>query len=100
MSAPIWYPAWFPRDFEVVSVSRGVRAPYQPHGARKSVRTVTLSREAEEQTGAFGPKIRDLRPDIVIDMICFTKRARDIWSRPCAVRRGISCTRNDLGTRP
>jgi nucleoside-diphosphate-sugar epimerase len=59
--------------FEVVSVSRGVRAPYQPHGAWKCVRTVTLSREAEEKTGAFGPKIRDLRPDIVIDMICFSE---------------------------
>ena len=59
--------------FEVVSVSRGVRAPYQPHGAWKFVRTVTLSREAEEKTGAFGPKIRDLRPDIVIDMICFSE---------------------------
>jgi nucleoside-diphosphate-sugar epimerase len=34
---------------------------------------VTLSREAEEKTGAFGLKIRDLRPDIVIDMICFSE---------------------------
>jgi nucleoside-diphosphate-sugar epimerase len=32
-----------------------------------------MSREAEEKTGAFGRKIRDLRPDIVIDMICFTE---------------------------
>jgi hypothetical protein len=59
--------------FEVVSVSRGQRAPYQPHGAWKFVRTVTLSRETEENVGAFGRKIRELRPDIVIDMICFTE---------------------------
>jgi nucleoside-diphosphate-sugar epimerase len=59
--------------FEVVSVSRGQRAPYQPHGAWKFVRTVTLDREAEENAGAFGRKIHDLRPDIVIDMICFTE---------------------------
>src|SRR5271166_517305 len=59
--------------FEVVSVSRGERAPYQPHGAWKFVRTVNLSREGEEKTGAFGQKIRDLRPDIVIDMICFNE---------------------------
>jgi nucleoside-diphosphate-sugar epimerase len=59
--------------FEVVSVSRGQRPPYQPHGAWKFVRTVTLSREAEESAGAFGRKIRELRPDIVIDMICFTE---------------------------
>ena len=59
--------------FEVVSVSRGQRAPYQPNGAWKLVRTVTLSRDAEEEVGAFGRKIRELRPDIVIDMICFTE---------------------------
>jgi nucleoside-diphosphate-sugar epimerase len=64
-------------EFEVVSVSRGQRPPYQSHGAWKFVRTVTLSREAEESAGAFGRKIRELRPDIVIDMICFTE-ARDI----------------------
>ena len=33
--------------FEVVSVSRGKRAPYQPNGAWKFVRTVTLTREAD-----------------------------------------------------
>ena len=59
--------------FEVVSVSRGQRAPYQPNGAWKFVRTVTLDREAEEKAGDFGRKIRELRPDIVIDMICFTE---------------------------
>jgi hypothetical protein len=37
------------------------------------VRTVTLSREAEENAGTFGGKIREMRPDIVIDMICFTE---------------------------
>jgi len=59
--------------FEVISVSRGQRAPYQPHGAWKSVRTLALDRDAEEKAGTFGPKIRELRPDIVIDMICFTE---------------------------
>jgi hypothetical protein len=33
---------------------------------------VTLDREAEDRAGTFGAKISDLRPDIVIDMICFT----------------------------
>ena len=59
--------------FEVINISRRERAPYQPHGAWKSVRTVKLSRQAEEEAGAFGRKIRELRPDIVIDMICFTE---------------------------
>jgi nucleoside-diphosphate-sugar epimerase len=59
--------------FEVTSVSRGQRSPYQAHGAWKSVRTMVLDRDAEEKAGTFGQKIRDLRPDIVIDMICFTE---------------------------
>jgi nucleoside-diphosphate-sugar epimerase len=59
--------------FEVISVSRGERAPYQPHGAWNSVRKVTLDREAEEKAGLFGQKIRALKPDIVVDMICFTE---------------------------
>src|SRR5258708_9353044 len=59
--------------FEVVSVSRGEREPYQPHGAWKSVRKVSLSREEEERAGTFGRKISELLPDIVIDMICFTE---------------------------
>lgn len=58
--------------FEVVNVSRGQREPYTPHAAWKSVRTVTLDREAEEKAGTFGNHIRALKADIVIDMICFT----------------------------
>jgi nucleoside-diphosphate-sugar epimerase len=58
--------------FEVVNVTRGQRQPYQPHAAWKSVRTVIADREAEEKAGTFGAKIRDLKADIVIDMICFT----------------------------
>ena len=58
--------------FEVINVTRGKREPYQPHAAWGSVRTVIADREAEEKAGTFGAKIRDLKSDIVIDMICFT----------------------------
>lgn len=57
---------------EVIEVSRSQREPYQPHGAWHSVQRVTLDRAAEEAAGTFGSRIRDLAPDIVIDMICFT----------------------------
>lgn len=57
--------------FEVINVSRGQREPYSPHAAWKSVRTVTLDREAEEKSGKFGKKVLALKPDIVIDKICF-----------------------------
>jgi nucleoside-diphosphate-sugar epimerase len=57
--------------FEVINVSRGQREPYSPHTAWKSVRTITLDRDAEEKSGEFGQKILALKPDIVIDKICF-----------------------------
>jgi nucleoside-diphosphate-sugar epimerase len=53
-------------------VSRGQREPYTPHGAWERVTRVMLDRTAEEAAGTFGQKIRDLEPDAVIDMICFT----------------------------
>jgi nucleoside-diphosphate-sugar epimerase len=58
--------------FEVVNVSRGQRQAYSPNAAWNHVRAVTLDREAEEKAGTFAGKVRELKPDIVIDMICFT----------------------------
>ena len=57
--------------FDVVNVSRGERKPYQPNAAWDAVQSVTLDRDAEERAGTFASRIRDLQPDIVIDMICF-----------------------------
>lgn len=57
----------------VVNVSRGERSAYSPHAAWNAVETVTLDRTAAEKDGAFGDAIADLKPDIVIDMICFKR---------------------------
>jgi nucleoside-diphosphate-sugar epimerase len=57
---------------EVVNISRGQRNPYQPHAAWQAVQQVTADREAEDQAGIFGQRVRELNPDVVIDMICFT----------------------------
>ena len=57
---------------DVVVLSRGQRAPYQPHAAWQQVEQIAIDREAEEAAGTFGRHVRDLKPDIVIDMICFT----------------------------
>jgi nucleoside-diphosphate-sugar epimerase len=57
---------------DVVNITRGQRQPYQPHAAWKSVRQVIADRVAEELAGTFGRRVCDLRPDVVIDMICFT----------------------------
>lgn len=57
--------------YEVTAMSRGRREPYRPHAAWKSVRQLTIDREAAEQDGTFGRQVTDLQPDVVIDMICF-----------------------------
>jgi nucleoside-diphosphate-sugar epimerase len=57
---------------EVLNVSRSQRAPYRDHGAWKQVANIHLDRATEEQAGRFAKQIRELRPDVVIDLICFT----------------------------
>lgn len=57
--------------FSVVNVSRGEREPYQPNAAWNAVESISLDREEAERAGTFGAAIADLKPDIVIDMICF-----------------------------
>ena len=57
---------------EVIAVSRGVRGPYQTCPEWDSVTTLTADREAQEAEGVFGTGIAELRPDVVVDLICFT----------------------------
>ncbi len=58
--------------YEVINLSRSQRQPYRTHGAWKAVRQVVADREAEDAAGSFGQRVRDLKPDVVVDMICFT----------------------------
>jgi len=57
--------------YQVLCVSRRQREPYQPHAAWQSVQQVEIDRVAAEQKNEFGEQIRELAPDVVIDMICF-----------------------------
>jgi len=57
---------------EVTCVTRGHRKPYRDHPAWASVRMVTLDRFDAESTGEFASRVLDLKPDAVIDLICFT----------------------------
>lgn len=58
---------------QVIAVSRGRAAPYQPGPVWKHVNTVVLDRDAEEARGAFGGAIAALGADVVIDCICFSE---------------------------
>jgi nucleoside-diphosphate-sugar epimerase len=57
---------------EVIAVSRGNRGPYRDGPQWDAVTSVTADREAEDAAGTFGARIAALRPEAVIDLICFT----------------------------
>ncbi len=57
---------------EVIAMSRGVRGPYHASPQWKSVTRVTVDREAQDAEGTFGAQVAALRPDVVIDLVCFT----------------------------
>ncbi|ULH17664.1 NAD-dependent epimerase/dehydratase family protein (plasmid) [Deinococcus sp. KNUC1210] len=57
---------------DVVSVSRQQREPYQHFPSWKAARQVNIDRSAAEAAGEFGQVIVALKPDVVIDLICFT----------------------------
>jgi nucleoside-diphosphate-sugar epimerase len=60
---------------EVVALSRGTSEPYRPDPAWSAVTRITADREAEDAAGRFGDRIAALKPDVVIDLICFTPDA-------------------------
>ena len=60
---------------EVISVSRQNREAYQRNAAWSSVKQVQMDRAEAEKGGRFGEQIRELAPDVVIDMICFTQQS-------------------------
>jgi nucleoside-diphosphate-sugar epimerase len=57
---------------EVIVISRLQRKPYLAHRAWDTVEHVVLDRKAAESEGNFAEPVRDLNPDVVVDMICFT----------------------------
>ena len=61
--------------YEVVSVSRCEREPYQAHSAWKSVKQVQIDRTDAEQRKTFGIQVQNLAPDVVVDLICFTEES-------------------------
>jgi nucleoside-diphosphate-sugar epimerase len=57
---------------DVVTISRGTRTAYAPAPEWEQVEQVTADREQEDRDGTFGDRIVELRPDVVIDLVCFT----------------------------
>jgi nucleoside-diphosphate-sugar epimerase len=61
--------------YDVVAVSRGERAPYHEAPEWRSVQRVAADRDAEDAAGTFATRLAGLRPDAVVDLICFTPEA-------------------------
>src|SRR6266568_9450063 len=57
---------------EVIAMSRGIRGPYLRSPQWDSVTTVAVDRDAADAEGSFGDQVAALRPDVVIDLICFS----------------------------
>lgn len=53
---------------ETINLSRGSRTAYASAPEWEQVRQVAADREAED----FGDRVAGLRPDVVVDLICFT----------------------------
>ncbi|MBA3943272.1 MAG: NAD(P)-dependent oxidoreductase [Herpetosiphonaceae bacterium] len=56
---------------EVINVTRGQREAYRSDAAWTKVQRVKLDRDALEATGTWGKQLCALKPDVVIDLICF-----------------------------
>jgi nucleoside-diphosphate-sugar epimerase len=57
---------------EVLAISRGDRRPYFEHPAWGQVVQVRADRAAEDAAGNFGMRLASLRPDAVVDLLCFS----------------------------
>jgi nucleoside-diphosphate-sugar epimerase len=57
---------------EVIAMSRGIHGPYLQSPEWDSVTTIAVDRDAADAEGTFGTQAAALRPDVVVDLICFT----------------------------
>src|SRR5580658_5003726 len=62
---------------DVIAVSRGERGPYHASPQWDAVTRIGADREAEDAAGTFGDRMAALRPEVVIDLICFTRASAE-----------------------
>lgn len=78
---------------DVCVISRKQREPYQLTDSWKQVEHLQIDRDEAEKDGSFGQRIIECRPDVVIDLICFTQRSAELLVSKLRDRVGhlISC---------
>jgi nucleoside-diphosphate-sugar epimerase len=60
------------RGHQTVCISRRQRQPYVADAGWAEVEHAVINRTEEEERGRFGERIAALRPDVVIDLTCYT----------------------------
>ena len=60
---------------EVVAASRGQREPYYPDPAWDDCERAVLNRDVTDADQTTAAKILNHRPDVVVDMVCFTQES-------------------------
>jgi nucleoside-diphosphate-sugar epimerase len=60
------------RGYDTVCVSRRQRQPYVADECWAIVEHAVIDRTVEEKRGQFGERIAALRPNVVIDLTCYT----------------------------
>lgn len=57
---------------DVTNISRGTSTPYTDAPEWQQVHQVSADREAEDRDGTFADRVAGLKPDVVVDLVCFT----------------------------
>ncbi|MBD3422418.1 MAG: NAD-dependent epimerase/dehydratase family protein [Chitinivibrionales bacterium] len=61
--------------FETVVVGRGTSKPRKSNVVWEWVKQQSINRQEAERAGTFGRQIAELKPDVVIDMICYNEQS-------------------------
>jgi len=77
---------------EVTNISRGTSKPYTEAPEWQQVQHVTADRQAEDQDGTFPDRVAALKPDVVVDLVCFTLESAAALCSGCGARWGTCCT--------
>lgn len=78
---------------DVVAMSRGRQRPYHSDEAWNSVELRQIDRAAADADGMFADEVLSVRPDVVVDMVCFepASAAALVEGLPGQVERLLMC---------
>ncbi|NLJ38360.1 MAG: NAD-dependent epimerase/dehydratase family protein [Candidatus Atribacteria bacterium] len=68
------------RNYEVTVFSRGTTRPYPGSIVWKKINQIKIDRERDEKNGNWQERIKDLEPDIIVDLICFDPNSAQIMA--------------------